>query len=92
VLDLDFAVSERYGHWQVGLAGAAADQLFNDGRHGVKVEPNGKRLVVIKLGPVINYDVPDSSISLKAKLLAPVYVRNSAAVTGLILSATFRLF
>jgi hypothetical protein len=91
VVDADFAVTERYGHWQMGLAGAAADQLFNDTKNGLTVQPDGKRLKLVKLGPVLAYDVPGTSITLKAKYLTSVYVRNTTDISGLIMSISFKL-
>jgi hypothetical protein len=92
VLDLDFAVSERRGRLQYGVAGFAATQLGPDVRNGRTVAPNGRYLVAVKAGPVVAYDFPDRGITLKAKLGFPIYARNSVPGTQFVFSVGFRLW
>jgi hypothetical protein len=45
VLNLDFAVSERIGRFQIGFTGFYAFQIEDDKQFGVKVEPDGRRAI-----------------------------------------------
>lgn len=74
VINVDFAVSERIGRWQVGLAGVYGVQTDTDERAGVPL-PNTEALALL-LGPVVNYDMPASRSSVKAKMLRTVYAEN----------------
>lgn len=76
-VDIDFAVSERTGRWQYGLAGTYAFQLQGDKRNGVEV-PGGNKIGVVSLGPVVAYRIPSWKSVIKAKVLLPVYARNTA--------------
>jgi hypothetical protein len=76
-VDIDFAVSERSGRWQYGIAGFYAWQLQGDKVNGVEV-PGGNKLGVVALGPVLAYRIPSWKSVIKAKLLLPVYTRNTA--------------
>jgi hypothetical protein len=76
-VDIDFAVSERAGRWQYGLAGYYAFQLQGDKKDGMEV-PGGNKLKVLGLGPVVAYRIPAWKSVIKAKLQLPVYARNTA--------------
>jgi hypothetical protein len=76
-VDIDFAVSERTGRWQYGLAGTYAFQLQGDKKNGVEV-PGGNKIGVVSLGPVVAYRIPSWKSVIKAKVLLPVYARNTA--------------
>ena len=71
-VDIDFAVSERTGHWQYGLAGVYAWQLQGDKKNGMEV-PGGNKIGVVSLGPVVAYRIPGWKSVIKAKVLLPVY-------------------
>jgi hypothetical protein len=74
VINVDFAVSERIGRWQIGLAGVYGVQTETDKRAGVPL--NNTEALAILLGPVVNYDMPASRSSVKAKMLRTVYAEN----------------
>jgi hypothetical protein len=76
-LDIDCAVSERSGRWQYGIAGTYAWQLQGDRVKGVEL-PNGNKIGVVSLGPVVAYRIPSWKSVIKAKVLLPVYARNTA--------------
>ena len=76
-VDIDFAVSERTGQWQYGLAGLYAWQLQGDKKNGMEV-PGGNKIGVVSLGPVVAYRIPGWKSVIKAKVLLPVYARNTA--------------
>lgn len=50
LLDVDFAVSERIGRYQVGMAGLYAVQVEDDKLFGVSIPPDGRRTEVLNLG------------------------------------------
>jgi hypothetical protein len=83
-VDIDFGISERTGHWQYGLAGNYAFQLQGDKQHGVEL-PNGNKIGIVTLGPVVAYTIPSWKSQIKAKLQLPVYTRNTAhQVAGMV--------
>jgi hypothetical protein len=59
VIDIDFAVSERIGQFQIGVAGYYAFQVEDDRQFGVPVAPDGRRGEVLTLGGVLAYDMPE---------------------------------
>jgi hypothetical protein len=83
-VNIDFAVSERTGRWQYGLAGNYAFQLQGDKQHGVEI-PGGNKIGIVALGPVVAYQIPSWKSEIKAKLQFPVYTRNTAhQVAGMV--------
>ncbi len=74
VLNVDFAVSERIGRWQIGLAGVFGVQTETDERAGTPLKDT--EALAFLLGPVVNYDMPASRSSVKGKLLRTVYAEN----------------
>jgi hypothetical protein len=84
-IDIDFAVSERAGRWQYGLAGNYAFQLQGDREYGEEL-PGGNKIGIVTLGPVVAYLIPSWKSEIKAKLQLPVYTRNSAHQVGAMVS------
>jgi len=89
VVNIDFAVSERIGRFQVGLAGFYAFQAADDKLFGVSIAPDGRRAESLFLGGVLAYDMPEYGASVKIKGLSLVHSRNNVAsspgvVVGLI--------
>jgi hypothetical protein len=70
LLDLDFAVTEKIGRFQVGFAGFYSWQVADDKLFGVSVPPDGRRVEALQLGAVAAYDIPEYGAFLKAKVLA----------------------
>lgn len=83
--DIDFAVTERMGNWQAGLAGYYAQQWQQDIQNGMPVAPNGKKLFTLALGPVVAYDIPKWHASVKLKVTLPVAQGNGLNTTRVIL-------
>jgi hypothetical protein len=67
LLDLDFAVSEHIGRFQVGIAGIYAFQTGPDRQLGVEVPPDGRRFEYLALGTVFNYDMPEYGAAMRVK-------------------------
>ncbi len=72
----------------LSVAGFVAHQWEDDERNGQQVAPNGRRLAVVYLGPVLAYDIPAWKATVKAKAQFPVYLRNSLNTTRLFLVLT----
>lgn len=77
IVNIDFAVSERIGKLQVGVAGVYAFQVTDDTLFGARIEPDGRRGEALALGGVLAYDIPEFQTSLKIKALATVRQRHS---------------
>jgi hypothetical protein len=86
LLDFQFAISEHFGRFQIGLAGFYAFQVQDDELFGVPVPPDGARVKVFELGPVIAYDIPERGTSFKVKALAsiPGTVKNTVEAWGVV--------
>jgi hypothetical protein len=91
LIDLDWAVTERYGSWQIGVAGDYVQQLTSDrSASGAQVAPGGDLFAKIDLGPVIAYDFEDHS-TLKFKALLPIEHENNFDNRAFVLSYTRKL-
>ncbi len=88
IANLDFAISERIGRYQVGIAGFYAAQVEDDQQFGVPVLPDGRRVETLSLGGVINYDLPEQNTSLKLKTLSTLMARNNIVADSVILAWT----
>jgi hypothetical protein len=77
LLDVDFAVSEHIGRFQVGLAGIYAFQTGQDRQFGMVVPPDGRRFEYMALGGVLNYDMPEYGAAMRVKVLSTVFGRNT---------------
>jgi hypothetical protein len=77
VVNIDFAVTERIGRFQVGVAGFYAWQIEDDELLGVPIPPDGRRAEALQLGPIVNYDMPESGSSLRLKSYKAIHVRNT---------------
>ena len=84
LLDLDFAVTEHIGRFQVGVAGFYAVQVEDDKLLGIAIPPDGRRADVLELGPVVNYDMPEYGSSVKVKALATLFAANTVTSWGVV--------
>jgi hypothetical protein len=91
LLNIDFAVSEKIGRFQVGLAGFLAWQIEDDRINGVRIEPDGRRGEVLMLGPVLAYDIPEVPAVVKLKVLTSVMHANTVPNRGVALTVARRL-
>ena len=93
LIDLDYAISQRFGQFQAGVAGDYAQQLNGDhnSTFGL-VTPGGNIYEKIDLGPVIAWDNPDLKTTFKLKALFPVYHQNNYNSTSIVISAARKLF
>jgi hypothetical protein len=77
LVSVDFAVTERYGRFQLGLAGTYAFQFEGDKQFGVTVPPDGHRSEVLLLGGIFVYDMPEYAMSMKIKAVTSVIAANA---------------
>ena len=84
LLNLDFAVTEHIGKFQVGVAGFYAVQVEDDKLFGVPIALDGRRVEVLQLGPVLNYDMPEYSSSVKIKALSTLIAANTVTSWGVV--------
>ena len=59
------------------MAGFYAWQIEDDELFGVPILPDGRRAKALQLGPIINYDMPESGSSLRLKSYKALHVRNT---------------
>lgn len=91
LLNVDFAVSERVGRFQVGMAGFYAVQVADDKLFGVTVPPDGRRAEVLNLGGVLHIDVPELESAVKVKVLSTALAANSVRSSGVAISVIKKL-
>jgi hypothetical protein len=91
LLDLDFAVTEKFGRLQVGWAGFYAWQVEDDRQFGVRLPPDGRRAEVLSMGPVVAYDIPEYAAFVKLKALASEISNNAVRSWGVALTFAKRL-
>lgn len=77
LLDFEFALTERIGRFQVGVAGFYAFQVEDDELFGVRVPPDGRRVKNFQLGPILNYDLPERMASVKVKAITTFVTENT---------------
>jgi hypothetical protein len=91
LINIDFAVSERIGRFQVGVTGFYAFQVADDKQFGTPVPPDGQRVKLLNLGGVLAYDMPEFGAFIKIKMLQTVFVENSAHSRGIVLTFVKKL-
>lgn len=88
----DFALTERWTHFQFGMSGTVATGTTNDTKHGHVVLVNGNRLFDFLIGPVINYDVPKWHANFGLKGLYDVTSHNRLMHNMVMIKAGFSVF
>jgi hypothetical protein len=91
LLNVDFAVSERIGRFQVGMAGFYAVQVADDKLFGVTVPPDGRRAEVLNIGGVLAVDMPELESAVKVKVLSTAPAANSVRSSGVAISLIKKL-
>jgi hypothetical protein len=77
LINLDFAVTERYGRFQLGVTGTYAFQFEGDKQFGVTVPPDGHRSEVLLLGGIFVMDMPEYAMSMKIKAVTSIIAANA---------------
>ncbi|UUD63108.1 transporter [Pseudomonas seleniipraecipitans] len=91
VVNLDWAITERYGNWQVGIAGQQAKQIESD-----KL-PDGTRTNETKfssgsVGPVVSVFVPSIGSQIKVKAAANYDAENTFSGYSLVMVMGWKVF
>ena len=92
LLDVDFAVTEHIGRFQVGPAGFYTFQTGMDRQNGAIVPPDGRRLEFMAIGGVIDYEMAEYNAAIKFKANTTVYAQNGAVAKFFILSFAKKFF
>jgi hypothetical protein len=77
LVTVDFALTERYGRFQLGVTGTYAVQFAGDKQFGVTVPPDGHRSEVLLLGGILVHDMPEYAMSMKIKAVSSVVAANA---------------
>jgi hypothetical protein len=83
LIDIDFAITEHIGRFQVGLAGVYFSQIEDDTLNGVAILPDGRRATLFSVGGIAAYDMPEMGASMKIKALGNVLQENFVHSYGL---------
>jgi len=82
LLNLDFAVTEHIGRFQIGATGFYAFQVEDDRLFGVPIPPDGRRGEILQLGGIVAYDMPEYASSIKLKAFSSVFAENTDTFWG----------
>jgi hypothetical protein len=85
LINIDFAMTEHIGRFQLGLAGLYAVQIEDDKIAGVTFPPDGRRGELFQIGAVAGYDMPEHASSLKVKALVSPFAENTVTSWGVAL-------
>ena len=91
LLDVDFAVTEHIGRFQVGPAGFYVFQTGDDYQNGAIVPPDGKRLEYMALGAVVNYDMAEYDAAIRFKANTTVFSENGVVANLFVISFAKKL-
>lgn len=86
VVNLDFAITEHIGRYQVGIAGVYAVQVEDDRISGISVPPDGRRAELLSLGGIVNYDMPEYRASMKLKAAKSLEAENTVESWNVVFS------
>jgi Putative MetA-pathway of phenol degradation len=91
LLDIDFAITEHIGRFQVGVAGFYLFQVADDRQFGAIVPPDGRQVRFMTLGGVLNYDMPEYGAVFRVKALTTVIARNFVESQAVVLGFAKKL-
>jgi hypothetical protein len=92
LFDVDFAVTEHIGRFQVGPAGFYVFQTGMDRQYGAIVPPDGNRLEYMALGGVINYDIAEYNAAIRFKADTTVFSENGVVAKLFVITFAKKLF
>jgi hypothetical protein len=92
LFDVDFAVTEHIGRFQVGPAGFYVFQTGQDTQNGTIIPPDGRRLEYMALGGVVNYDMAEYNAAIKFKANTTVFSQNGVVAKLFVVSFAKKLF
>lgn len=86
LFDVDFAVTEHMGRFQLGPSGFYLFQTGQDRQYGGVVPPDGKRLEYFALGGVLNYDMAEENAEIRFKANTTVLAQNGVVAKLFVIS------
>lgn len=92
LINVDFAVTEHIGRWQLGFAGFYVTQIEGDKLFGATVSPDGRRTELLYVGGVVAYDMPEIAATLKLKVLTTAVTHNTGSAQGVIVGLAKKLY
>jgi hypothetical protein len=92
LFDVDLAVTEHIGRFQLGPAGFYAFQTGDDRQNGVIVAPDGRRLEYLGLGGIVNYDMAEYNAAIRFKANTAVLSENGVVAKFFLISFAKKLF
>jgi hypothetical protein len=92
LINVDFAITEHIGRFQVGVAGFYAFQVADDRRFGVVVVPDGRRIEYLNVGGVLNYDIAELGAVIRVKALTTVVAGNAVVSKSLVVGFAKKLY
>jgi hypothetical protein len=92
LLDVDFAVTEHIGRFQLGPAGFYVFQTGQDRQFGAVIPPDGRRLEYLAVGGVINYDMAEYNSAIRFKANTTVLAQNGVVAKLFVVSFAKKLF
>jgi len=93
IIDVDFAVTERWSNFQAGIAGAYAQQLNDDlSATGAIVSPDGDKYEKFILGPVFAWDSPELETTFKVKASFGIHNENTYLNNTIVFTASHKLY
>lgn len=90
LLDVDFAITEHIGRFQVGVTGFYAFQIEDDKQFGVRIPPDGREGEVLKLGGIVNYDMPEYNAAVKVKAATALIAANTVNAWAVVVGWTMK--
>jgi Putative MetA-pathway of phenol degradation len=92
LFDVDFAVTEHIGRFQLGPAGFYIFQTGEDRQYGAIIPPDGRRLEYMAMGGVINYDMAEYNAVIRFKANTTVVAQNGVVAKLFVLSFAKKFF
>jgi hypothetical protein len=92
LIDVDFAVTEHIGRFQVGPTGVYLNEIADDHQFGAIVPPDGRKLEYLALGGVVNYDIAEIGAAIKLKAVTTVMAENSGVSKVIVVSFFKKLY
>ena len=91
LLDVDFAITEHVGRFQIGPAGLYAFQTGPDVQNGVVVPPDGRRFDYFALGGVVDYDMAEYNAAIKLKVVTTLHAEDAPMSTAVVIGFAKKL-
>jgi len=91
VVNLDWAITERYGNWQVGFAGQQAKQIDGD-KLPDGTRTNDSKFSSGSVGPVVSVFLPSLGSQLKVKAAANYDAENTFSGYSLVMVMGWKVF